>query len=90
MQALRARREISALILFCSSFPGEETGMVPAAQGQVERDGHISPFLPLHLQPCQFQRLLSPVYLKGQVSLPPGHPQLKITLERKCFGLSVG
>lgn len=64
--------------------------MLPAAQGQVERDGHISPFLPLLLQPCQFQRLLSPVFLKGQVSQPPGHPRLKITLERKCFGLRVG
>lgn len=75
---------------FCSSFPGEETGVLPAAQGQVERNGHISPFLPLPEQPCQFQKLLSPMFLKRQVSLPPGHPWLKITLERKCFGPSVG
>lgn len=64
--------------------------MLPAAQGQAEGDGHSSPFLPLLLQPCQFQKLLGPMFLKGQMILPPGHPWLKITLERKCFGLSMG
>lgn len=63
------------------------TGILPSAQGQVERNGHISSFLPLLLQPCQFQKLLSFTYVMGQANLPPG---LRVTSARKCFGLSVG
>lgn len=63
------------------------TGILPPAQGQVERNGHISPFLPPLLQPCQFQKLLGFSFVMGQANLPPG---LRVTSARKCFGLSVG
>lgn len=64
--------------------------MLPSVQGQVEKNGYISPFLLLFLQSCQFQKLLSPTYLKGKVHFSLGHLWLRVTLERKCFGLSVG